>query len=215
MMTTEDQLLLTGTLEVPVSLRDGRAATIVLREVTYDEVVHGAYVEQLRSDYRAALCTVGAVKSGDRRSEKEDDGADPQLPSSISHLPLTPEFLDRLDRQSWVALREAEERLNFTYALGEIEAAHARGEKLRVVQEAELRALKIAQQIIGGADSSPTTAASSTKAPRRPGKEPSDGYRIVSDEMRPPGPLAVPIPSCTSVSPDPMTQPPSTTSSPT
>ena len=153
--------VLSGQIQVDVQLPDGGWEMVAVREVTAWEVLYGNYVELLQSDYAGAL----ELTTGKSR-----------------------EWLQALPRHSWVALREAEERLNFSFALAEVKAAHDRGEKLRFIQEQQAKILQLLRgSILGSASSATTQSPQDAPSPRSKSSSAtgSAGYRVSSSAGAP------------------------------
>jgi hypothetical protein len=159
----QDSLTLFGYLDIDLTPRGGDPVTVRIREITVGEILGGPYVDHLMADYGKALALVCTI-----------DGE-----------ALTPAFLESLPRVEWTRLRETEEAVNFSFAVAEIKAAHARGEALKVVKEQALALYREMTAALSGQASSSTTAASPAKPPSRPAPEPSDGSPRPSAGPRP------------------------------
>lgn len=147
---------LRGGVTVPVEFRDGARGSVWIRECTPHDVLKGNYVDHLREDYDQVLETMGTCSLED--GSTVDAG-----------------WVGALTRDSYTALREAEDALNFAFALGEIKAAHARGQKLKFVDEAIRETSEQLLKMMASVTSSANTAASRDPRRRKPVASPSAG----------------------------------------
>lgn len=142
--------MLRGGKEVTVTLASGDEEIVTVREVTPDDLFNGQYVDLLREDIFSLLEMMCDRPKG---------------------------WAKQLTRDSFSELREAEDVLNFEYALAEIRAAHARGQKLRFVDEAIEETSRRVLEMITSISSSVNTAASRGVAKKRPVATPSTGSK--------------------------------------
>lgn len=169
--------ILQGGAELSVVFTDGSTATVFVREVTVEEILEGKYVELLRTDYAALLEYVCEDATGSRAfrpgSATDATGAEAPTPGDA----LEPGWPKRLTRESWQALRELEDRLNFTFALSETEAAHTRGQRLKFVDEQILEQSERLLRTMGSLTPSASSAGSRGVAKKRPVATPSAGSK--------------------------------------
>lgn len=142
-MTTSPSPHATLTGRHPVTLSDG--SSVHVREATPADILDGKYVELLRTDYAALLDWICDQQDGWARS---------------------------LSREDWATLREAEEQINFDFALAETKAAHARGQALKFLDEAVLAQSRKLVDLARSLSSSRNTARSPGPPDRRPAPSP-------------------------------------------
>jgi len=107
----DPETVLRGGKTITVSgVSEGQPFTedVFVREVTYEDVLEGPYLDKLRTSYRGCLEWLMDKPDGWART---------------------------LDRDSWRRLRETEEAVNFEFALAEAKAAHERGQKLKFIDD--------------------------------------------------------------------------------
>jgi hypothetical protein len=111
----KDTLL--GGRTVTVDLKKGGTEDVFVREATVREVIDDTYFNLLREDPM-------------------------KLVAFMCGKP--PAWLESISRASWAKLRQTEEDLNFDFALGEMKAALARGQKMKVIDdEADRQARRV------------------------------------------------------------------------
>jgi len=124
--------------------------TVFIREVTPADILEGNYIDLLKGDVFKLLDWITGHDEGWSRALSRDD---------------------------WTALREAEEAVNFEFALAETTAAHARGQRLKFVDEQIAETSERLLRIMGSFGSSANTAASPDPRKRTPAPNPSDGSK--------------------------------------
>lgn len=167
--------ILQGGAELPVTFTDGSTATVFVREVTVEEILEGKYVELLRTDYAALLEYVCQGVGASAPVDLKDTGPEGPTLREAPGAAFAPGWPRRLTRESWQALRELEDRLNFTFALTETEAAHTRGQRLKFVDEQILEQSERLLKTMGSLTPSASSAGSRGPAKKRPVATPSAG----------------------------------------
>jgi hypothetical protein len=121
---------------------------VTVREITPADILDGKYLRLLREDYAALLDWLCGKPAGWAKS---------------------------LGREDWTALREAEERVNFSFALAETKAAFERGQALKFVDEAIVAQSRQLMELMGSLGLSANTAAPADAAAPKPSPSPCPG----------------------------------------